>query len=52
MAKMKQLDEIREKIEDIIKENLPFYTSYKINLRNEYYWKISVTCYYMEKKQI
>ena len=51
MAKMKQLDEIREKIEDIIKENLPFYTSYKI-LRNEYYWKISVTCYYMGKKQI
>ena len=49
MAKMKQLDEIREKIEDIIKENLPFYTSYKI-LRNEYYWKISVTCYYMGKE--
>ena len=50
MAKMKQLDEIREKIEDIIKENLPFYTSYKINLRNEYYWEISVTYYYMGKE--
>lgn len=47
---MKQLDEIREKMEDVIKENLPFYTSYKINLRNEYYWEISVTYYYMGKE--
>lgn len=47
---MKQLDEIREKIEDVIKENFPFYTSYKINLRDEYYWKISITYYYMEEE--
>lgn len=40
MAKMKQLDEIREKIEDAIKENFPFYASYKINLRDEYYWNL------------
>ena len=47
MAKMKQLDKIREKIGDVIKENFPFYVSYKIKLKNEYYCEISVTYYYM-----
>lgn len=47
---MKQLDEIREKIGNVIKENFPFYVSYKINLKNEYYCEISVNYYYMEKE--
>lgn len=47
---MKQLDKIREEIGDIIKENFPFYVSYKINLKNEYYCEISVTYYYMGKE--
>jgi len=47
---MKQLDEIREKIGDVIKENFPFYVSYKIKLKNEYYCEISVNYYYMGKE--
>lgn len=47
---MKQLDKIREKIGDVIKENFPFYVSYKINLKNEYYCEISVIYYYMGKE--
>ena len=47
---MKQLDKILEKIGDVIKENFPFYVSYKINLKNEYYCEISVTYYYMGKE--
>ena len=47
---MKQLDKIREKIGDVIKENFPFYVSYKINLKNEYYCEISVNYYYMGKE--
>lgn len=50
MARMKQLDKIREKIGDVIKENFPFYVSYKINLKNEYYCEISVNYYYMGKE--
>lgn len=50
MAKMKQLDKIKEKIGDVIKENFPFYVSYKINLKNEYYCEISVNYYYMGKE--
>ena len=47
---MKQLDEVREKIGDVIKENFPFYVSYKIKLKNEYYYEISVKYYYMGKE--
>jgi hypothetical protein len=47
---MKQLDKIREKIGDVIKENFPFYVSYKIKLKNEYYCEISVNYYYMGKE--
>lgn len=47
---MKQLDEVREKIGDALKENFPFYVSYKFNLKNEYYCEISVTYYYMGKE--
>lgn len=50
MTKIKQLDKIREKIGDVIKENFPFYVSYKINLKNEYYCEISVNYYYMGKE--
>lgn len=46
---MKQ-DKVLEKIGDIIKENFPFYVSYKINLKNEYYCEISVNYYYMGKE--
>lgn len=49
MAKIKQ-DKVLEKIGDIIKENFPFYVSYKINLKNEYYCEISVNYYYMGKE--
>ena len=47
---MKQFDKIEEKIGDVIKENFPFYVSYKIKLKNEYYCEISVTYYYMGKE--
>ena len=47
---MKQLDEVREKIGDVIEENFPFYVSYKIKLKNEYYYEISVKYYYMGKE--
>lgn len=50
MAKMKQLDKIREKIRDVIKENSPFYISYKLKLKNEYYCEISVNYYHMGKE--
>ena len=46
---MKQ-DKVLEKIGDIIKENFPFYVSYKINLKNEYYCEILVNYYYMGKE--
>ena len=39
-----------EKKQKILSKKTFLYTSYKINLRNEYYWKISVTCYYMGKE--
>lgn len=47
---MKQLDKVKEKIGDIIKENFPFYVSYKIKLKNGYYCEILVTYYYMGKE--
>ena len=47
---MKQFDKVEEKIGDVIKENFPFYVSYKIKLKNEYYCEISVTYYYMGKE--
>lgn len=43
-------DKVLEKIGDVIKENFPFYVSYKINLKNEYYCEISVIYYYMGKE--
>lgn len=49
MTKIKQ-DKVLEKIGDTIKENFPFYVSYKINLKNEYYCEISVNYYYMGKE--
>lgn len=47
---MKQLNKISEKIGDVIKENFPFYVSYKIKFKNEYYCEILVNYYYMGKK--
>ena len=47
---MNQLDKIKEKIGDVIKENFPFYVSYKFNFKNEYYCEISVIYYYMGKE--
>lgn len=49
MDKMKQ-DKVLEKIGDIIKENFPFYVSYNLNIKNEYYCEISVIYYYMGKE--
>lgn len=49
MIKMKQ-DKILEKIGDIIKENFPFYVSYNLKFKNEYYCEMSVIYYYMGKK--
>jgi hypothetical protein len=42
--------EMKEKIGDIIKDTFPFYTSYKIKLKNEYYCEILVNYYYMGKE--
>jgi hypothetical protein len=42
--------EIKEKIGDIIKDTFPFYVSYKIKLKNEYYCEILVNYYYMGKE--
>ena len=54
MAKMKQLDKIREKIGDIIKENFPFYTDYNIDFsmcHGVITVIISISYYYMGKKE-
>ena len=54
MAKMKQLDKIREKIGDIIKENFPFYVSYNLN-KNTNFWEdyeLYVKYYYMGEQVI
>lgn len=49
---MKQQDFL-EKIGDIIKENFPFYTTYKIYpIRNGEYYEISVVYYYMGKDTV
>ena len=50
MAKMNQSDKILEKIGDVIKENFPFYVSYKIKFKNGYYCEILVLYYYMGKE--
>jgi hypothetical protein len=42
--------EIKEKVGDIIKDTFPFYVSYKIKLKNEYYYEILVNYYYMGEK--
>lgn len=47
---MKNQDEILEKIGDVIKENFPFYVSYKLKFKDEYYCEISVFYYYMGKE--
>ena len=46
---MKQLDKIREKIGDVIKESFPFYVSYNLNKNTKYGqdYELEVTYYYM-----
>lgn len=49
---MKQ-DDFLEKIGNIIKEDFPFYTTYKIHpIRNGEYYEISVYYYYMGKNTV
>lgn len=40
--------EIKEKVGDIIKDTFPFYTSYEIKIKKDYY-EIMVLYYYMGK---
>jgi hypothetical protein len=46
---MKQLDKIEEKIGDIIKENFPFYISYKLNKNTKFRqdYELVLKYYYM-----
>jgi len=46
---MKQLDKIREKIGDVIKESFPFYVSYNLNKNTKYGqdYELEVKYYYM-----
>lgn len=50
MITMIEQDKILEKIGDAIKENFPFYVSYKIKFKDEYYCEILVLYYYMGKE--
>lgn len=47
---MKNQDKILEKVGDIIKETFPFYVSYKMKFKDEYYCEIFVFYYYMGKE--